>query len=377
MLGRHDIESKLMFLQLNKRRERFLSILRCTLVQKGRYASAQNDRLVRAQLCKDMNKLGFLPIPKARLAVTLHFYASHPDAPQLPKLVKYLLDVLCTEVCRDDRQVEYLSCCCYRPSKAARVSSRLKESVYVEVERLSDLLRLARVFRWLLGNHEFLDFAKDRTDRNRLTRGNCGEIEDLWPDAETAEFMNLPQATVRDLHSMIRRENQQKLLMINRLGAYDWPGARKNTLFEILRPLSDANPFVFEMYELPSTGGQKEYRSRLRTKLKELNRTFPGFGRILAPMELDIQVTPAGSTLTKDLDNIILQVSNAFTEELLENGSYLHGYRIYVTRNGGQSGMNHSILFRLLPAYEISDFERFFGETLKLGVEWLRDQTRQ
>jgi hypothetical protein len=94
-------------------------------------------------------------------------------------------------------------------------------------------------------------------------------------------------------------------------------------------------------------------------------------------MDLDIQVTPAGSTLTKDLDNTILQVSNAFTEELLENGSYLHGYRIYVTRNSGQSGMNHSILFRLLPAYEISDFERFFGEILKLGVEWLRGQTWQ
>jgi hypothetical protein len=111
----------------------------------------------------------------------------------------------------------------------------------------------------------------------------------------------------------------------------------------------------------------------LRKKLKELNDKFPSFGKIIAPLELDIQVSPRNTSLDKDLDNIILAIDDLFSDELLETGSYLHGYRIYRVKEPHLPSMN-SLRFKLLPMYEINKFQDKIDTILSKGIEWLEER---
>ncbi|MGD9109706.1 MAG: hypothetical protein PVG93_02085, partial [Phycisphaerales bacterium] len=144
------------------------------------------------------------------------------------------------------------------------------------------------------------------------------------------------------------------------------------SLYHMKEVIDHHNPFVFRIEGFPTKGGEAKYKNRLRAKLKELNKRYPSFGKIIAPLELDIQVSPKNGILEKDLDNIILHVTNAFSDELLESESYLRGYRIYMVKEPTISSIN-SLRFKLLPMYEINKFQEQINQVLNTGIKWLED----
>lgn len=366
-------QSKIMLLQLRKRREHFISIINGELLQKRSPSSFQNEKLLKKQIISVMKKGNWEYVPKAKLAVNIRFKANYTNIPELPKLVKYFLDILSGTTFRDDMQIEYLTACCYRPSDIGSNLSKQKDSIFVEVERLSDFKQKFVLYRNLMDDDEFRDYAESHLLSARYLRNENSNFDEMWPDEETAKFFNLNSEVVESWHKMIRKDNQKKILSRSNINVYDWPDVFKDPLYEIQQRFWNLNPFIFEVQGLPTSGGKKKYKERLRIELQKLNKRFASFGRIIAPLELDVHVRPKGSKLNRDLDNIMLIISNVFTEELLEEGSYIHGYRIYLTRLQNKTDVNGSLRFKLLPLFAIDDFNNLMKDTLKLGTEWLAE----
>lgn len=364
-------ETKILLLQLRKHRKKFLSILKSELLKKGSSNADTASRKITAQIQKDMKRIGWDFVPRAKLAASLNFHSNSPNIPELPKLVKYLLDILCTTICYDDNQIRYLAACCYRPSGKKEKAN--DDSIFIEVERLTDYKQKFLLFTKLMQIDEYREYIRYNHHSDIFDDEDDKHIEDLWPDEETAKLLNLPSDTVKQWHRMTIQENQQKLLSINNLDTCDWPEGPRDFLYPIKEDWNDLNPFIFRIEGFPTKKGRSKYKIRLREKLKELNDKFSSFGKIIAPLELDIQVSPKNTRLKKDLDNIILEIADVFSDELLETGSYLHGYRIYIIKEPHIPSMD-SLRFKLLPLYEINKFQDQIDATLSTGIEWLEER---
>jgi len=364
-------EKKILLLQLRKHRKKFLSILKSDLLKKGSSNAGTASSKINTQIQKDMKKIGWDYVPRAKLAASLRFHSNSPNIPELPKLVKYLLDILCTTICHDDNQIRYLEACCYRPSGKKEKAN--DDSIFIEVERLTDYKQKFLLFTKLMQIDEYREFIEYNHHSDFFDGEDDKRIEDLWPDAETATLLNLSSDTVKQWHRITIQKNQQNLLSINKLDSCDWPEGPRDFMYPIKENWNDLNPFVFRIEGFPTKKGKSKYKIRLRDKLKELNDKFPSFGKIIAPLELDIQVSPKNNRLKKDLDNIILEIDDVFRDELLATDSYLHGYRIYRVKEPFIPSMD-SLRFKLLPVYEINKFQDKIDATLSSGIEWLEDR---
>lgn len=360
-------------MQLRKHRKKFLSILKSDLLQKGSSDADLTSRKIKRQVQRDMKKIDWNYVPRANLAVTLSFHANNPNIPQLPKLVKYLLDIVCTIICHDDSQIKYLAASCHRPSAKLDKNGANDESIFIEVERLTDYKQKFIIFTKLMQNSEFREYLRYNNHSSFIDDEEDNRIEDLWPNKETASFLNLRPETVKQWHRMTIRENQQKLLSINKLDNCDWTEGPRDFLYSIKNEWYQFNPFIFYIDGFPTKRGKSIYKVRLKNKLKELNEKFPSFGKIIAPLELDIQVSPKNKLLNKDLDNIILGIADVFSNELLEKGSYLHGYRIYMVKEP-QKPTKNTLRFKLLPLYEISKFQDQIENVLSTGIQWIEEK---
>ncbi len=366
-----DNETKILLLQLRKHRKKFLSIIKSDLLKKGSSNAGTASKKIKKQIQKDMKKIGWDYVPRAKLAASLRFHSNSPNIPELPKLVKYLLDILCTTICHDDSQIRYLEACCYRPSDKRENAN--DNSIFIEVERLTDYKQKFLLFTNLIQKDGFRKFLEDNHHFDLFDDEDDKRIEDLWPDEETAKLLNLSSDTVKQWHRMTIQKNQQNLLSINKLDSCDWPEGPRDFLYSIKENWNDLNPFIFHIDGFPTKKGISKYKIRLRDKLKELNDKFPSFGKIIAPIELDIQVSPKNNRFKKDLDNIILKISDVFSDELLETGSYLFGYRIYSVKELCISSKD-SLRFKLLPLYQINKLQNKIEATLISGIEWLEDR---
>ena len=181
-------ESKILFLQLRRHRKRFLSIIKSDLLKKGSSNADTVSRTIKTQIQKDMKKNGWDYVPRAKLSTSLHFHSNSPYIPELPKLVKYLLDILCVTICNDDSQIRHLSACCYRPSN--KNQKRNDNSIFIEVERLTDYKEKFKLFTELMRIDEFLEYFRNKNHNDIFDDEDDKRIEDLWPDEETAKLFN-------------------------------------------------------------------------------------------------------------------------------------------------------------------------------------------
>lgn len=110
-----DNENKILLLQLQKNRNRLLSIIKSNLIKKGSSNADKASRRIKSQIQKDMKTIGWDYVPRAKLSASLNFHSNSTYIPELPKLVKYLLDILCVTICSDDSQIRHLAACCFRP----------------------------------------------------------------------------------------------------------------------------------------------------------------------------------------------------------------------------------------------------------------------
>ena len=181
-------ESKILLLQLRRHRKRFLSIIKSDLLKKGSSNADTVSRTIKTQIQKDMKKNGWDYVPRAKLSTSLHFHSNSPYIPELPKLVKYLLDILCVTICNDDSQIRHLSACCYRPSN--KNQKRNDNSIFIEVERLTDYKEKFKLFTELMRIDEFLEYFRNKNHNDIFDDEDDKRIEDLWPDEETAKLFN-------------------------------------------------------------------------------------------------------------------------------------------------------------------------------------------
>jgi hypothetical protein len=370
---------KVMLLQLRKRRSHFMTVVQGDLVQKRRRGADQIAEDMKRQFSAQMDKTSWRYAPRAKVAVTMHFHARDDQIPTLHNLVKFYLDPLRSVVFNDDRQVGYLAAQCWRPPKRFQNLGDKDASVFIEVERLTDYKRRFDLYFALMELGEFRDYLKwDYGCRHLVDEDDEFEaLDDLWLDKAAADFLGLSDETREKLRRFSIMELQRHRAL-NRIDQLDRPGGPKGKYLRKERAkLRDLRLFTVDLGDLPAKGESKQYKQRIRTRLRKLPGEFRLlFRQILVPIELDVQVTPRALKLGKDLDNIMLGIAPAFKEELLHSEAYLHGYRIYVTDKLSEDNSSGNIRLKLLPLGAISSFEDAMDETFTAAKGWLENQLR-
>ena len=386
--SRHDEQAfKLMLLQLRKRRSLFRSRLTGGLAQKRGIEADALAQKAREQLTKDVEACRWTYPPRARVAVSMRFSAGRHQAPALHNLVKFYLDLMCSIVFEDDRQVGCLVAECWRPRERYVDPRQTEGRVFVEVERLTDHKRRFDLFFALLELDGFRDHIKWHSRYRYLVDEDDwfdGFFDDLIGDFinvrlsdMVADQLEIPIEAREPVRTLDVMEHQRRLLMINRIDRCDRPGGPKGKHLRKERvELRDLQPMSINLGGLPARGESKDYKRRIRQTLQRSKKQFRSLSRILVPVALDVQVTPRTLRLGKDLDNIMKDIAPALAEELLDEEAYLHAYRIYDISKAPDDNMPSSIRLKLLPPRAISEFDDTMEEVLNIGKDWLEHQLR-
>lgn len=385
-----------MLLQLRKSRSRFMTFVHGDLVQKGRRGADQIAEDMKRQFSAQMDKTSWRYTPRAKVAVTMHFYARDDRIPDLHHLVKFYLDPLRSVVFNDDRQVGYLAAQCWRPPKRFQNLGDKDARVFIEIERLTDYKRRFDLFYALMELDDFRDHL--RWERRHHYPDlywylvdefddEFDEFYDSWLDKATADFLGLSEETREELRRFNLTEHQKRLLMLNKIEKFDRPTSSEEHFRRELARRYELELLTIYLGGLPVKGKSKQYKQRIRARLRKLRTESGSFGQItippilvlpiLVPVELDVQITPRDLRLGKDLDNIMRDIAPVFKEELLHDEAYLLGYRIYVTHKLSEDTSSGNIRVKLLPPDAIGGFEDAMDETFTAAEDWLEDKLRR
>jgi Holliday junction resolvase RusA-like endonuclease len=299
-------------------------------------------------------------MPKARIAVKIEFFPDkNVQVPAVQNLVKTYLDLLKGIAFKDDRQIWYLSAYCYRNNKRAKNSHSKKGHVYIKVERFSDLLEKYNMYFEL---KDEIDYDYKSCYRHNFRR-DCGD----W--GIIAEKLKLEPAKVAELKQYDKIEKQLKCLSV--LDNSDWPGVLKNPYLHVLcGDLEKYFPFNFHISGVLSSNQKKHSEAAILNKFTAYSNKVSG-GKILSPVELDVQVRTKNNRLIKDLDNIIKNIAPFLQKHVLSDESCIYGYRIYVVNNPNTNGKLEGLRIKLVPPFSISDYETMIEEVIEEGKNWL------
>jgi Holliday junction resolvase RusA-like endonuclease len=307
--------------------------LKGPLVKKGGGKSRKQEAEFVRQIEEKLSKFRWVAPPRAKMEIEFHFFSDEANIPALHKLVKYYLDLLKGRAFRDDRQVHYL--------EAFRViRPGTEKSICISFDRLSR-----------------------RKQRLALYGRYKGHSID-WPDLSDAWLDSAGIPTHILQHSMLSGSKLE-----------DWQQAGDPGVYrDYVRTIQASDPFTIPLGDLPRRPGETgEYKARVREAFQRFARRYSQLRKLQLPMELDIQVTPAGLSLGKDLDNIAQDVCPIFIEELLGGGALLTGFRVYVVdrlpvdEGGG-------IWVKLLPMGSILDQRMRVNNVIEAATERLSSE---
>lgn len=281
------------------------------LVQKGSGKGRKRGSEIAQQIDRELDSFHWKAPPRAKIAMEFHFFSDQNEAPALHNLVKYYMDLLKGRAFSDDRQVHYL--------EASRVvRSGFAAESYAVVERLSRRMKRIALY----------DRYKD----------DFGDWLNGWNDVPDSILPSKDIPTPIIQHSILSHSQLR-----------DWQRPGNAGLYQdYFRELQAADPFTISIGDLPAQGGTEEYRCRIRKAFQDFSRKHPNLCKIDLPVELDIQVTPAGLHLGKDLDNIAIDVCPNLIDELLGREGLLRAYRAYVVDRLPQD-VAGGIWIKLLP----------------------------
>lgn len=357
---------------------RFVMLIEGNLTRKGARGASRVQDDLRAQLTEHVGKSRWKYIPRAKVAVRMHFRAGRHQPPDLQNLVKFYLDPLCSVVFADDRQVAYLEAEASRHFDKELPSSIPNAYVFVEVQRLTDFKTRLDLYQAVSRDRNFQDYLKYDIGKRELL-----DDDDRDDDDEPAELAlldayrlllsrgNLPDEKRSDYEQKMRelmrpgRLEQGLLQHYSKVSNFDRPGGYR---FNFL----DIEPFTINLGDLPEIGRSDEYKKRIRNQVRSLG-SKNRLQSITIPVELDVQVIPSTLQLGKDLDNIMRDIAPILREELLHQSSYLHGYRIYVVDKLSDEAQGN-IRIKLLPMHAIYDYRNKIDETLELAEDWIEKQ---
>jgi len=367
---------KMLALRLKARRERLYIQVDGRFAQKNTRDAPAVFAAVKEAATSAAQQFEWQPVPRARLAVEMHFFAEHVDIPGVHHLVKAYLDPLEGPVFTNDRQVAHLVAACWRPPATFSDRSREDENkVYITVERFADCVSRFDLWQTIsehsdFGRGRFSDLAADNefdrvehpvdfkgTERMLDFFGIDGEPREQWRKNNLIQFQNG--------------------LLANSITRFDRPGGAPKRLTQIAGLWKrQAHPLLFsiDLRGLPARGESKEFKAHVREQVRTISRQWGESGRFIVPVELDIQV-PEQVGLPTDLDNIVRSyiAPSVAGEMLREPDGYIHGYRIYRVRRVADDG---SISVKIMRQGTIQRFAEKVEKTLDAGREWLEDALR-
>lgn len=375
--SRGDSGLRILALQLRAHRDRLYIHISGRFAQKNTRDAAAVFGAVKEQADQAAAKFGWKPVPRARLAVAMHFFAEDSAIPGVHHLVKGYLDPLAGPVFADDRQVAHLVAACWRPPASVGDRARAHESsVYIVVERLADCVRRFDLWQAISEHSEF-------RNRSRLSfYDDAYQHDDAAGDFAATERMlhalGIDGKPHEDWRRAQRLRFQNGLLAGNRITRFDRPGGAPKHLAQIAffwKPQAHPLLFTLDVGGLPARDGSKEFRAHVRHQVRAVRERWDTGGRFIVPVELDIQVPDEPGVKPTDLDNIVRNyIAPAFAAELLqEPAGYIHGYRIYRVR---RTPKDRAISVRVMPQGAIQRFEESVDRTLDAGRDWLEDALR-
>ncbi len=323
--------SKLKLLQLRKLKKSlgFLSQLEGPLLIKGGVRSKITAEELRQKFYQDASKFNWQPPPRAKLAVGFRFFSDERNQAEIYNLVKYYLDLLKGPVFFDDRQVYYLEACICRAG-----SSKSGSSLFISVKPLIEYNRT-------------LDFYQE----------NEAIIE------EEKEFINFYHIISEQYWKIA--EVQADILSNCKISKYDRPGLKKYLLPTMMGRFSGIDPLIVDFGGLPEIGKSKEFKQNIVRLISTFRSNIKLFHRIFIPVELEVQITQKALTLSKDLDNIMIDICQEIKRQLLHEGTYVNGYRVYVV-DSIQPNIKSGIQLKFLSPGKIMAFNKRVDKTLEI-----------
>lgn len=368
---------KIILLQLRKRRNQFQIKLDGEFLTKGNIGANSYAQVLRSKFERRVEKLNWKLVPRAKIAVTMSFFAWETQAPAIHNLVKYYLDPLQGIVFSDDRQVSYLAANYWRPVERSLTISNKAPSVFIHVERLADYKQKFDLYYELLEIDEFHNFLRNHYGHRKLLGE---EEEELNNELQKYlfEYMFSPKdidttEQSSDFCTRLREiKIQEFLLRRSQIDKTDRPGGPKSKYKRSkLLQFRDRAPLVIDLGvgDHALRGQSKQRKRRIKANLGKLKTTFR---QILVPVELDVCVVPRSAELGKDLDNIMREIAaGVIKNDLLHKNTYLRGFRIYVVNNLLSSSPSGNVSVKLLGPYTISEFRDRQQETFKIAKKWL------
>ena len=302
------------------------------LAQKRKSRSARTATKFGDEITEQLQIFKWKAPPRAKVAVTMSFFAHQRQPPSLHKLVKFYMDLLKGAAFDDDQQVHYL---------AANIWKQSSESLLdITVERLSTYKRRLEIY------DEFRDELDD-------PEGSYA-VPSLYPALKTTE------------------ELQRHLLSNSKIEFFDRPGRKRLLHKDFVQKYDGWHPYTILLGDLPRRGGSDEYRHHIRRQLEAFKQRTNLFKQIVIPVELDVHVTSSALERGKDLDNIMCDISPIFTDVLLSKDAYLNAYRIYVTDKIDENPSSN-IKMKLLPQWEIEGNEWAIDRALDVAERQLEE----
>jgi Holliday junction resolvase RusA-like endonuclease len=336
-----DSKHIIQLLQLRKLRLKpgFIMSFDGELLRKGRLDSKEVEAKFASELESNLRMFSWKVLPRARVAVTMSFFANSEKAPLLHNLVKFYMDLLKGAVFQDDRQVYCLEAHFWRAGHR-----REEPKLYLRVDRITDYKRK-------------LDFYFEFKDQVGIFDPGTQIVED-------SQYLSI----IRN-----KAELQEIALARNSIEPFERPGNPGEFLKDFVRSYQRLHPLIINLGDLPERGKSDEYRKRIRNQFIDFREKSSVFKGIIIPVELDVQVTPRVLKLGKDLDNIMCDICPILNEELLFRTGYLNAFRIYVTDKLAEDSCG-SIRVKLLPYGAIHSFRMGIDEVLEKAEELLEDK---
>lgn len=353
MFAGSDAYKRVLLLQVRRFRPVLYISLDGPLGQKNRTRTQDLVEDLKSQITKSLSDFRWSSVPRAKMAVSMTFFASKRQPPAIQNLVKFYLDELQSHAFRDDRQVACIEAEMWRHTSGEAEAS---DRVYIKVERLADYKRrfdAAFALEWELGLQPDQDFDPDN---------------ELDPDAFVGLFS--PEQ-IEALRVMTSGRRQHVLLGLNRIEAEDRPGLRRKGVIGATTPhvLDLPRPFVINVGNLPQVGGTKAYKQQIRSNLIAFKERYPRLRALSRPVVLDVAVSARGPHVNKDLDNIMRDIAPIFAEEFLVAPAYLHGYRAYVQDSLRDDLPSDSIRIKILTEDALSEYRRHQDAILEKARE--------
>ncbi len=363
---------KMLRLQLHKHNQYFSTGLPFDLTQKQTKKAKITEEEIKAKLRSDVVKQHWKLIPKARVAVSMHFHTSDDHIPALHNLVKFYLDLLNEILFKDDRQVGYLEASCWRSKDLPIDISKKDDLVLIRTERLTSYQQRFDEYFSLCQIDDFQEYLRTNTEDSHLIDNN--ELEVPKPISnELMKSIGLSEEKRQKILRLQRCEMQNHLLSLNKIERFDRPGSAKAHEQLVIDTMPvDLLPMTINIGDLPRKGESNLYKQRIQACIKTITSKVNILNRLNVPIEIDLQVMPRrGTTPEKDLDNIIRDIAPALQEELFDTGAYLYGFRAYVIQNHNEGMRPGQMRLKLMGVDTIGKFDDNVIEIMKAGKKWI------